>query len=992
MEYLLERLSVPTSLRDELQAALGSAYSLERELGGGGMGRVFLATETGLARRVVIKVLAPELVLGVSAERFRREIELAASLQHPHIVPVHAAGLAGNLLYYTMPYVEGESLRGRLTREGELPVSDTVRILSEVARALAYAHRRGIVHRDIKPDNILLAEGEAQVTDFGIAKAISASASEATLTSIGLALGTPAYMAPEQAAADPTADHRVDLYALGVVAYEMLAGQPPFSGRTPQQLIAAHATEEPVPIDRRRPTVPSPLAVLIARLLAKHAADRPQTADEVLTALQAATTPVSPTLPLPSRQEVARRGRWLVAGGVAALALLVMVAFLRNHEKPARLDRSVIAIAPFRVTGADSSLGYLREGMVDLLATKLSGTAALRPADPRTLLAAWTRAARGASELPEDDALRMAASLRAGRMVEGEVVGSRGRVSMSARIVEVPSGSVGARATAEGSPDSLTQIVDRLAATLLALGSGEGEQRLAGLTSTSLPALRAYLDGEALLRRGAFGAASEKFLQAFQLDSTFALAGVGAARAGEWGGGHTAPIEAAWRHRDRLSPRDLARLAVNLGPRHPAPQGVRDGVEDAERLLELAPDSPDAWYKLADNLFHNGALAGVPEALPRAAAGFARSLALDSSYAPTIQHLSEIATFFDDTAGVIRGRALLRRIDSVSSIAVARQWHVAAWLGDTAEIRRLLKSDSLFGATPAYLLFYSLDVPLDTFGIEDLYRRAYAQSVTAEDRKNIGFLWNRYEFARGRPGKAPPLPGEWSETQRQNLAVLDALFADGEPSQGARAARALERQLGTAFPASDRSALLARYAVGQYALSLGDLTQVRRAIADLRDARPHPDSAWQADEPRDYALLLEAQLAAREHSSSAAGLLSKVDSVLANPREIEYDFPKPELFSYGNLVAARLHEDDGDAAAALAAIRRRFIGIAVYPHYVRYRREEGRLAALLGDTAGAIRAYRHYLSLRSDPEPRLRPQTDTVRSRLAALLHPAGGR
>ena len=687
---------MPTSLRDELQAALGSAYTLERELGGGGMGRVFLATETGLARRVVIKVLAPELVLGVSAERFRREIELAASLQHPHIVPVHAAGRAGNLLYYTMPYVEGESLRGRLTREGELPVSDTVRILSEVARALAYAHRRGIVHRDIKPDNILLAEGEAQVTDFGIAKALSASASQAALTSIGLALGTPAYMAPEQATADQTADHRVDLYALGVVAYEMLSGQPPFSGRTPQQLIAAHTTEDPVPIERRRPSVPGPLAELIARLLAKHAADRPQTADEVLTGLQAATTPVSSTVPLPSRQEAARRGRWLVAGGVAALTLVAMVAFMRNHEQPVALDRSVIAVAPFRVTGADSSLGYLREGMVDLLSTKLSGTAALRPADPRTLLAAWGRAARGGGELPEDDAVRVAAALGAGRMVEGEVVGSRGRVSLSARIVDVPSGSVRARATAEGSPDSLTQLVDRLAATLLALGSGEGEQRLAGLTSTSLPALRAYLDGEALLRRGRFGEASKKFFDAFQIDSTFALAGVGAARAGEWqtSGGSDAPVEAAWRHRDRLSARDLARLTVNLGPRYPAPRGARDRVETAERLVELAPDSPDAWYKLADGLFHYGALASVPEALPRAVAAFARSLALDSSYAPTLQHLTEVAAFFDDTAGVLRGRALLRQIDSVSSFTIARLWHPAVWLGDTAEVRRLLASDS----------------------------------------------------------------------------------------------------------------------------------------------------------------------------------------------------------------------------------------------------------------------------------------------------------
>jgi eukaryotic-like serine/threonine-protein kinase len=191
---------VPPPLLESLQASLGQSYVIERELGGGGMARVFLATEKALARRVVIKVLAPELAQSVSADRFRREIQLAAGLQHPHITPLLTAGRVGDLLFYTMPFVEGESLRTRLDREGELSIPDTVRLLSEIARALSYAHQHGIVHRDIKPGNILLAHGEAQVADFGLAKALSESANPGGLTSSGLAIGTPLYMAPEQAA------------------------------------------------------------------------------------------------------------------------------------------------------------------------------------------------------------------------------------------------------------------------------------------------------------------------------------------------------------------------------------------------------------------------------------------------------------------------------------------------------------------------------------------------------------------------------------------------------------------------------------------------------------------------------------------------------------------------------------------------------------------------------------------------------------------------
>ena len=198
-------------LRARLQTAVGSAYRIDKELGGGGMSRVFVAEESALGRRVVIKVLPPDLAAGVNVERFRREIQLAASLQHPHVVQLLTAGAADNLLYYVMPFIPGESLRAKLAREGELPVPEVVRILRDVVDALSYAHAQGVVHRDIKPDNVLITGKHAVVTDFGVAKAVSASSGQSTLTSLGVALGTPAYMAPEQAAADPHVDHRADL-------------------------------------------------------------------------------------------------------------------------------------------------------------------------------------------------------------------------------------------------------------------------------------------------------------------------------------------------------------------------------------------------------------------------------------------------------------------------------------------------------------------------------------------------------------------------------------------------------------------------------------------------------------------------------------------------------------------------------------------------------------------------------------------------------------
>jgi tetratricopeptide (TPR) repeat protein/tRNA A-37 threonylcarbamoyl transferase component Bud32 len=287
-----------TDFTQRLSDAIGSDYRIDRELGGGGMSRVFLAEDVKLSRKVVVKVLPPETAASVNQDRFRREIQLAARLQHPHVVPLLTANASGDLLWYVMPYIEGESLRAKLAREGELPVGEAVRLLREVTDALAYAHEQGVVHRDIKPDNVMVSRGHALVTDFGVAKAVSESAGTASgLTSLGVALGTPAYMAPEQAAADPHVDHRADLYALGAVAYEMLAGRPPFTGTSPQSLLMAHVTQAPDPVSMHRPSVPPALASLVMRCLEKRAADRWQSASEIIPQLDAVLTPGSGTQP-----------------------------------------------------------------------------------------------------------------------------------------------------------------------------------------------------------------------------------------------------------------------------------------------------------------------------------------------------------------------------------------------------------------------------------------------------------------------------------------------------------------------------------------------------------------------------------------------------------------------------------------------------------------------------------------------------------------------
>jgi serine/threonine-protein kinase len=308
---------------DELRQELGPGYVVNRELARGGMSHVFLARDAALKRDIVVKLLRPELVSSVSVERFKREIELAASLQHPHIVPLLATGTVNGLPFYTMPFVRGESLRERLARSGRLPIIEAIHLLRDVASALAHAHGEGVVHRDIKPENIMMTGSVAVVTDFGVAKAVKLATTDvhresADLTSTGIPLGTPAYMSPEQASADPSVDHRSDIYAFGCVAYEVLSGEHPFGARPPQEMLAAHLLEPAEPIAAKRAETPAAVAQMVMRCLEKRPANRPQSASEVLIALDSVTTPSGP--PGTRSRRVVRTRQLTLAGVVAAVA------------------------------------------------------------------------------------------------------------------------------------------------------------------------------------------------------------------------------------------------------------------------------------------------------------------------------------------------------------------------------------------------------------------------------------------------------------------------------------------------------------------------------------------------------------------------------------------------------------------------------------------------------------------------------------------------
>jgi TolB-like protein/tetratricopeptide (TPR) repeat protein len=428
-----------SDLREQLQATLGSSYNLEGELGGGGMSRVFLALDTALGRRVVIKLLARELAVDISVERFAREIRVAASLQHANIVPLLSAGDVSGIPWYTMPFVEGESLRARMARGTATSIGESVHILRDVANALAYAHDRGVVHRDVKPENVLLSGGAALVIDFGIAKALSASKAHAgnpTLTSEGTSLGTPAYMAPEQALGDEV-DHRADIYAWGVVAYELLAGSHPYRDKTTaQQLVAAHISEEAQPLSQLSSGVPASLSSLIMRSLAKRPGERPQSARELLGSLDLMTTPSGASRVDGARSEPRRLAGWQRAG-IAALVIVAVgagafaVSRLRARGGVPPDTAKSIAVLPFTNLSGQRENDYFSAGISEEITNALSRVPGLR---------VFGKGSTGVLQAKGYDTRRIAQDLGVGTVLQGSVQRSGDRVRISVQLLNAASG------------------------------------------------------------------------------------------------------------------------------------------------------------------------------------------------------------------------------------------------------------------------------------------------------------------------------------------------------------------------------------------------------------------------------------------------------------------------------------------------------------------------------------------------------------------------
>ena len=729
-----------SDLQNLLQNALGSAYRVEREIGVGGMSTVFAAVETSLGRRVAIKVLQPELVAELSTDRFAREVRLAAQLQQANIVPLLSAGEAGGFSYYTMPLVEGSSLRARVAyanAAGEtIPLAEAISILKDVARALAYAHAAGVVHRDIKPDNILLSGGTAVVSDFGIAKAMDAAreTNATTMTSPGTSLGTPGYMAPEQVAGD-NIDHRADIYAWGVVAWELLATRHPFASRTTRQaMLAAHLTEEPPALVDNSTEVPPSLALLVMRCLAKDPDRRPQSAGEMLAVLDSAATPL-PGRPAPS--SVPRR-MGIAVGVIAVVTLAVAYGlshFGSGESNPVVADSGPsIAVLPLENIGGDTAQEYFADGMTDELATALGRLPGLR-------VAARSAAYRYKGRR-DFDVRQVGADLNVRYLLSGTVRRTGEQVRLSAQLVgtadavEIWSDSY-TRAADDvfALQDSLTMAITAALADRLGPPGSVTPTAAAKRGTSDHVAYDLYLKGNHYLnrRRPGLEGAVQSFEAAIARDPGFGPAYAGLANSLallRYFGETPIELEPVIEHARRALALDStsADAHVALGILYMSVGRLGAAEEELRTAVAIEPDNAVAHFQLGRCLTY---LWRVDDAI----ASFERAKILEPYQATTATWLGYLLTYRSDA---VRAQAEATRawdLDSASAVVQMFAAMTALETGRNADAVRIVRNsptrNSLTRGTFAYILGKTQH--LDS-----------SRSMVAEIEKRGASRWNDY--------------------------------------------------------------------------------------------------------------------------------------------------------------------------------------------------------------------------------------------------------
>jgi tRNA A-37 threonylcarbamoyl transferase component Bud32/tetratricopeptide (TPR) repeat protein len=860
---------------NRLKTALTDRYAIEREIGRGGMATVYLAHDVRHDRKVALKVLHPELTASLGAERFLHEIKTTARLNHPHILALHDSGEADGFLFYVMPYVEGESLRDRLARERQLPLEDALQITSEVADALSYAHSHGIIHRDIKPENILLESGHAVVADFGIARAVSVGGADQRLTMSGFAVGTPAYMSPEQASGNEQLDARSDIYALGSVLYEMLAGEPPHTGPTPQAILARQLSGEVRSIRPLRSTVTPALEAAIRQALAPSAADRFTTASEFATALRGrgvAPRRSSAVLAL----VVSRRSlRTVLTTALVVLGLVGVFVVARNiltvpqaraGERPATL-----AVFPFRATGPDA--GSLGEGVADLLAATIDGTVGMTVADPGGL---WRplRRGEGALRVPDlDEAVRLTQEAEVPTLVLGALTAVGGRLDMSARVYQ-DDGSLLATLTASAPVESLPHLINRLAIDVVSevwvrdtLPTVPVIERFA---TQSVDALQAYLEAKALKRRGLYQEAEQAIRRAVELDSTFALAhmelfdirSIVLYLNSQPFVGLREIIDRAMRHRDRLTPRNRMRVEALRA------MDETDGVRAAslyERILEVDSLDIDALHGLAFAYLRDGWQ--MAKTIDDIIGAYHRAAEVDSASIMAQSSLAWLTILQNDPDAVELAVARLEALDTLGAIVAGR-------LGALRLVQALpVDRDSMLRAltaTPAPVVFTTLR---DLRTLRPQLAERYVDELLVDtmpvfhQRLGAGArtqLW----MAEGKVTASDSVlrTGELDRIRQtvNRFFASSALLGVGDSTAAARAVLEM-----TAFaPADSLEAYLdakqdvwaTGWAVGAYHAAFGDTAEARSWQAALA-ALPRRDTPW--DWTGALAADIEARLAVR---------------------------------------------------------------------------------------------------------------------------------